>query len=86
PSGVGKTALVWEMAHQHKKFKIKGRILETTASLLIKELMTENAGWEYNLPLLCKELAATEDYLFVRNLAELSPNTCCLLSVGVKSA
>ncbi len=71
PSGVGKTALVWEMAHQHKKFKIKGRILETTASLLIKELMTENAGWEYNLPLLCKELAATEDYLFVRNLAEL---------------
>lgn len=71
PSGVGKTALVWEMAHQHKKFKIKGRILETTASLLIKELMTENASWEYNLPLLCKELATTEDYLFVRNLAEL---------------
>lgn len=71
PSGVGKTALVREMAHQHKKFKIKGRILETTASLLIKELMTEEAGWEYNLPLLCKELATTEDFLFVRNLAEL---------------
>ncbi|NUO02533.1 MAG: ATP-dependent Clp protease ATP-binding subunit [Saprospiraceae bacterium] len=71
PSGVGKTALVWEMAHQHKKFRIKGRILETTASLMIKELMTEEAGWEYNLPLLCKELATTEDYLFVRNLAEL---------------
>jgi len=71
PSGVGKTALVWEMAHQHKKFKIKGRILETTASLMIKELLTEDAGWEFNLPLLCKELATTEDYLFVRNLSEL---------------
>ncbi len=71
PSGVGKTALVREMAHQHKKFKIKGRILETTASVMIKELMTEEAGWEFNLPILCKELSVTEDYLFVRNMAEL---------------
>jgi len=71
PSGVGKTALVNEVAWQHKKYKIKGRILETTASVMIKELMTEDASWQYNLPLLCRELAGSEDFLFVRNLAEL---------------
>ncbi|MEN0006515.1 MAG: AAA family ATPase, partial [Bacteroidota bacterium] len=70
PSGVGKTALVWELVKQKRKRKIAERIWETTASVLIKELM-RNTGWEANLGLLCKELAGSEHILFVRNLMEL---------------
>lgn len=70
PSGVGKTALVWELARQIKKRKIKGQIWETTASTLIKELMRDT-GWQENFALLCQELAGKHDLLFVRNLMEL---------------
>lgn len=70
PSGVGKTALIWELARQMKKRKIKGQIWETTASTLIKELMRDT-GWQENFALLCRELTGSSDLLFVRNLMEL---------------
>jgi MoxR-like ATPase len=70
PSGVGKTALVWELARQQKGRRIRGQIWETTASTLIKEL-TVDSGWEDNMARLCKELSTSEDILFVRNFLEL---------------
>lgn len=69
-SGVGKSTLVWELAHQHKHFKLATSIWETTASTLIKEL-SGNVGWQENLTLLCKELTHRGDILFVRNFLEL---------------
>lgn len=69
-SGVGKSTLVWELAHQHKQFKLIPSIWETTASTLIKEL-SGNVGWQENLTLLCKELTHKGDILFIRNLLEL---------------
>lgn len=70
PSGVGKTALVWELVRQRKKRKIKGEVWETTASMLIKEL-TRNTGWQDNIVFLCKELSKRGDFLFIRNLRAL---------------
>lgn len=70
PSGIGKTALVWEAARQLRKFKVKAKIWETTASTMIKELMRDT-GWQDNLSYLCQELSGSEDILFVRNLVEL---------------
>lgn len=70
PSGCGKTALVWELARQQKKRRIKAQIWETTASVLIKELM-KDTGWQENLSLLCRELSASGSILFIRNLMEL---------------
>ena len=70
PSGVGKTALIWELSRQKKKRKIKGNFWETTASTMIKELMRDT-GWQDNLSYLCQELAGTVDLLFIRNLMEL---------------
>ncbi|MEM8908430.1 MAG: AAA family ATPase, partial [Bacteroidota bacterium] len=70
PSGVGKTALIWEMVRQQKKRKIEGKVWETTASTLVKELTAET-GWEDNLAFLCRELAPKNDFLFIRNLLEL---------------
>ncbi len=70
PSGVGKTAMIWETALHYQKNKNKGQIWETTASTLIKEL-TKQTGWQDNLAYLCQELASGEDLLFVRNLMEL---------------
>lgn len=70
PSGCGKTALVWELSRQQKKRRIKPQIWETTASALIKEL-TKDTGWQENLSLLCKELSAGGDILFIRNMMEL---------------
>ena len=66
PSGVGKTALVWEMVSMNPKL----RIWETTASTMIKELMRDT-GWQDNISFLCKELAEGEDILYVSNLMEL---------------
>lgn len=70
PSGVGKTALVWEMSRQLKKHQIAGSIWETTASVMIKELMRDT-GWQDNLSFLCKELTGSQNILFIRNLMEL---------------
>lgn len=70
PSGVGKTALVWEMSRQLKKYQIAGSIWETTASVMIKELMRDT-GWQDNLSFLCKELTGSKHILFIRNLMEL---------------
>jgi ATP-dependent Clp protease ATP-binding subunit ClpA len=70
PSGVGKTALVWELARQLEKQQSPIQIWETTASLMIKELSQER-GWEFNLSELCKELGTTTHLLFVRNLMDL---------------
>jgi ATP-dependent Clp protease ATP-binding subunit ClpA len=70
PSGVGKTTLIWELGRVKKRNKIPGRIWESTASLLIKELMF-GGGWKPNLVTLAKELSEHNDFLFVRNLMEL---------------
>lgn len=70
PSGVGKTALIWELARKKTALGITNNIWETTASTLIKEL-TRETGWQDNLVFLAKELAEKGDWLFVRNLAEL---------------
>lgn len=69
-SGVGKTALVWEIVRQRNKRKIEGDFWETTASVMIKDL-TGNTGWQDGLSMVCRELAKTKDILFVRNLMEL---------------
>lgn len=69
-SGVGKTALVWEMVRQAKKYGIKSNFYETTASTMIKEL-TQETGWQDNLVYLCRELSNEGDFLFIRNLLEL---------------
>lgn len=69
-SGVGKTALVWDLARVAYKMGIVQGIWETTASTLIKEL-TMDTGWEDNLAHLCKEIARQGDFLYVRNLMEL---------------
>lgn len=70
PNGVGKSALVFEAARQWQQAGYAGKIWETTASLLIKEL-TRDTGWQYNLAFLCRELSASGDWLYVRNLMEL---------------
>ncbi len=70
PSGVGKTALVWEAVRHLKKHRINHRIWETTASVMVKEL-TKDTGWQHNLSALCQELFKNTDILFVRNLLEL---------------
>lgn len=70
PSGVGKTAMVWELVRQAKKRRINGHIWETTASTMIKEL-TADTGWEDNLSTFCRELMQAGDTLFIRNLLEL---------------
>lgn len=70
PHGVGKTALVWELIRRKGKLGIQEEVLETTASMLIKEL-TGDLGWQENLSQLCKELHNRKIILFVRNLYEL---------------
>ena len=70
PSGVGKTALIWEAVRRKKQLKIKSEIWETTASTMIKEL-TRDTGWQDNIEFLCKELTQSSDFLYVRNLMEL---------------
>lgn len=70
-SGVGKTALVWELIRQQKKFRFKGQIWETTASTLIKELTGDTGAWENNMVLFAQELKGNDNILFIRNLMEL---------------
>lgn len=69
-SGVGKTALVWELEYRRKEEGFRGQIWETSASVLIKEL-TRDTGWQDNIIPLVKELTTKGDILFVRNLLEL---------------
>jgi ATP-dependent Clp protease ATP-binding subunit ClpA len=69
-SGVGKTALVWELAYRRKEEEFRGQIWETSASVLIKELI-QDTGWQDNIISLVKELTSKGDILFVRNLLEL---------------
>lgn len=70
PSGVGKTALIWEVARENRRNRVKGTIWETTASTLIKEL-SQDTGWQDNIEFLVEELKKTNDFLFIRNLMEL---------------
>ena len=71
PSGVGKTALIWEATRQLKlHYPDEFNIWETTASTLIKELSQER-GWEFNLSELIKEIANTPHILYLRNLMDL---------------
>jgi ATP-dependent Clp protease ATP-binding subunit ClpA len=71
PSGVGKTALIWEAARQ-LELQNPGElhIWETTASTLIKEL-SQDRGWEFNFSELLKEIANTPHVLYLRNLMDL---------------
>ncbi len=69
-SGVGKTALVWELAHRRKELGVQSIIWETTASTMIREL-TKDVGWQQNLSLLCRELSNKGEILYVRNFLEL---------------
>jgi len=71
PSGVGKTALVREIARQRKIRRIKGVFWETSPAQLIKGLVNPNGFWEENLSKLCKELSKSEDFLFAGNLRAL---------------
>lgn len=71
PSGVGKTALVWEAVRRQHELKFKGEIWETTASKLIKELTADTGAWENNMALFCQELIGSDNILFIRNLMEL---------------
>jgi ATP-dependent Clp protease ATP-binding subunit ClpA len=68
--GVGKTAIVREIARQLQEEGADFKIWETTASVLIKELMGDT-GWQDNLPKLIQELSEGKDALFVNNLKEL---------------
>jgi ATP-dependent Clp protease ATP-binding subunit ClpA len=70
PSGVGKTALIWELARIAPSRGIPQSIWETTASALIKEL-TKDTGWQDNLSYLVKDLQNRNAILYVRNLMEL---------------
>lgn len=71
PSGVGKTALIWELSRQLQLQNLPGTIWETTASNMIKELSGEN-GWEYNIGELCRAFKnRPKDFLFIRNLMDL---------------
>lgn len=70
PSGVGKTTLVWEVARRMSKKGMQTKIWETTASILIKELV-KDTDWQDNIAFLCKELSKRGDFLFVRSLMEL---------------
>lgn len=70
PAGVGKTALVQEIARQKSKLGVEDKIWETTASALIKELM-QDTGWQHNIAQLCRELAGRGNILYVRNLMDL---------------
>ena len=69
-SGVGKTALIWELARLGRQAGLEQPIWETTASVLIKEL-TRDTGWQDNLTFLLRELKQRGGFLFVRNLMEL---------------
>ncbi len=71
PSGVGKTALIWETVRQLEDRGLQGTVWETTASNMIKEL-SGDTGWEYNISELCRELKGLGDqFLFIRNLMDL---------------
>jgi ATP-dependent Clp protease ATP-binding subunit ClpA len=71
PSGVGKTAIIWEAARQLQLQNPDEFIVwETTASTLIKEL-SQDRGWEFNLSELLKEIANTPHILYIRNLMDL---------------
>ncbi|MCB0640378.1 MAG: AAA family ATPase, partial [Phaeodactylibacter sp.] len=70
PSGVGKTALIQELARQSPAAGIQNPFWETTASRLIKEL-TLDTGWQDNLVFLCREVKEKGVILFVNNLMEL---------------
>lgn len=69
PSGVGKTAMVKELAYRTETND--NSIWLTTASTLIKEFAGDDVGWETNMTTFCGELAQTNDYLFITNLKEL---------------
>ncbi|MEM6379890.1 MAG: AAA family ATPase, partial [Bacteroidota bacterium] len=71
PSGVGKTALIWELSRQLQVQGQEVTIWETTASNMIKELSGDN-GWEFNIGELCREFKnKPNDFLFIRNLMDL---------------
>jgi hypothetical protein len=65
PSGVGKSAIIAELARQSE-----GVFWQTSAAAMIRGL-TGDTGWQENLAGLCEELSESGDWLVVQNLAEL---------------
>lgn len=68
--GVGKTALLHEIIFCKEKIGFEGKIWETTASEMIKEL-SGGGDWRDGLEDLAKELGRGNDLLYVRSLHEL---------------
>lgn len=69
-SGVGKSAMIWELARLRKLEQLAGKIWETNASRMIRELM-DKMGWEENMGLLMRSLEISDDFLYIKNLLEL---------------
>jgi ATP-dependent Clp protease ATP-binding subunit ClpA len=69
-SGVGKSALILELARRFRMANAATTIWETNASRMVREL-TEDTGWEENFGYLCQQLTNTDDFLFIQNLTEL---------------
>ncbi len=69
-SGVGKSALILELARRFGMVGAETTIWETNASRMIREL-TEDTGWEENFGYLCQQLITSDDFLFIQNLTEL---------------
>jgi ATP-dependent Clp protease ATP-binding subunit ClpA len=68
PSGVGKSALIYEMVRRQKTGS--PQVWETTAARLIKEL-TGETGWQDTIMFLLKDLQRLGGTLYVRQLREL---------------
>lgn len=69
-SGVGKTALVHQLAYLLKKEEAKFNIWQTTASSMLKEC-SEGGSWQLGLQELAKEVRESGELLFVSNLMDL---------------
>ena len=70
PAGVGKTALVEELARTRPAALGTANLWETAAARM-ERVLTDSNGWQDNLSQVCAELTERKDWLYVRNLAEL---------------
>ncbi|MFT4978960.1 MAG: ATP-dependent Clp protease ATP-binding subunit ClpA, partial [Myxococcota bacterium] len=70
PSGAGKSALVEELARRAPE-ALSGRQIWETSAARMERVLTESSGWQDNLSQVCTELTKQNDWLYVRNLAEL---------------
>lgn len=69
PAGVGKSAVVEELAR--RRAPLDGKTIWETAAARMERVLTDTNGWQDNLSQVCRELTEQGDWLYVRNLAEL---------------